>query len=243
MNLYDSLQKRAVVNLDFEHQLRDRDSELTGVRSRVSQLLGELQSRNDELDQLRHQLGLAATIREGLEQQLRDRDSELTEVRSRVNQLLRELQSRNDELAHIYGSWSWRLTRPLRFLRGFAAALKYRGARLASRFRQDRVFGNPTLSDVTKLGASERRVPSLGDATESIGASASAVSARETELELLRRSGLFDEHFYCAVNPDVANANISPFEDFLYVGALHLNRFRLSVANFAPWFSNSMFQC
>ena len=46
----------------------------------------------------------------------------------------------------------------------------------------------------------------------------------ETPLLTLQQSGLFDEHFYIESNPDVAAAEISPFEHFFYVGAFEGRR-------------------
>jgi glycosyltransferase involved in cell wall biosynthesis len=46
----------------------------------------------------------------------------------------------------------------------------------------------------------------------------------ETPLQVLRRSGLFDDRFYIESNPDVAAAEISPLEHFFYVGAFEGRR-------------------
>ena len=51
-----------------------------------------------------------------------------------------------------------------------------------------------------------------------------ASTAPETELQILERSGLFDEQFYCEANPDVATSEISPLEHYLSVGGFEGRR-------------------
>lgn len=51
-----------------------------------------------------------------------------------------------------------------------------------------------------------------------------AMSRLESQLQVLQRSGLFDEQFYRESNPDIASAEISPLEHFLYVGAFEGRR-------------------
>jgi O-antigen biosynthesis protein len=242
-NLYDLLEKRAIAirELDqlvraaqdrLQQQLRDHESELTEVSSRASSALRELHSREDELAQLRahfeRQLGVATSVRNGLEQQLRNRVCELTEMRTRLSQIVGKLQSRDDELtqlralvAGIYGSNSWQLTRPMRFLGRIVGAFKVRCVRLAERLGLCRLFGPPAFEDRRNFGAPEVRFPlPLGDAGQPGAAPATAASARpETELEVLQGSGLFDTRFYCEANPEVGASEMSPPEHFLYVGA------------------------
>ena len=74
-----------------------------------------------------------------------DRDDELARLR-------RELQSRDDELVQlralvmsIYGSGSWRMTRPLRLLRRIAQALKRQSARLVGGGGIRLLFGRPAV--------------------------------------------------------------------------------------------------
>jgi hypothetical protein len=46
----------------------------------------------------------------------------------------------------------------------------------------------------------------------------------QMELQTLQRSGLFDEEFYCACNPDVVAGRMTPIEHFLRVGAFEGRR-------------------
>ena len=194
-----------------------RTSEVREVHTRLSQLSRELQSRDDEIVQLRHQLS-------GLE-------AELSEVRTGESRLLGALQSRDDELAQsralvaqIYSSGSWRMTLPLRFLRQIAGAIRRRSIRLADTLGVRGLFGHPVISDGTK--SEEARLPLPLEAAEQPGAEPprAATAEPETELQVLQRSGLFDELFYREANPDVVAAEISPLEHYLSSGAFEGRR-------------------
>ena len=163
---------------------------------------------------------LRATItnRDALHHQLRNRESELSEVHARLSQLSSELQSRDDELARsralvaaIYSSGSWRVTVPLRFLREIAVAIGHRSIRLA-----DRLGVRGWLARLP--------LPHKPAVRPDAGPPQAAATESETELQILQRSGLFDEQFYCEANPDVATAEISPSEHYLSVGGFEGRR-------------------
>jgi glycosyltransferase involved in cell wall biosynthesis/SAM-dependent methyltransferase len=195
--------------------LRVAKSELIELHGRANQMAAELRSRNDELAQLRVA------------------KSELIELHGRANQMLVELQSRDDELAQlrtlvarIYRSGSWRLTRPMRFFRDMVCALKDRTVLLARGFRPNRLSGYLALGNRANPGVADEHSPTQsGSTARPDGAPASGLSAEpESELQLLARSGLFDEQFYGESNPDLAAAGISLLEHFLKVGAVEGRR-------------------
>ncbi len=196
-NLYDLLDKRAIAIREIEQQLR-----------------------------------ATVTIRDELQDNLRSRESELSEVDKRLSQLSRELQSRDEELAQsralvagIYGSGSWRMTLPLRFLRHIAEAIRRRSVRLADRLGVRGLFGHRIFADGTNSEAREARRFPL-EAAGRLDAAPTRVPSGEpeTELQVLQRSGLFDEQYYCEANPDVATGEISPFEHYLCVGGFEGRR-------------------
>jgi len=158
---------------------------------------------------------LRATItnRDALHHQLRSRESELSEVHTRLSQLSSELQSRDDELARsralvaaIHSSGSWRVTFPLRFLRQIIVAIRRRGVRLADRLGVGRLLARLPLPRKA-VGRSDEAAPQA------------AATGSETELQILQRSGLFDERFYCEFNPDVVASEITPLVHFSRFGA------------------------
>lgn len=163
---------------------------------------------------------LRATItnRDALHHQLRSRESELSEVHTRLSQLSSELQSRDDELARsralvaaIYSSGSWRVTLPLRFLRQIVVTIRNRSVHLAARLGVRGCLARLPLPH--KPAVRPDAAPPQPAAT-----------ASETDLQILQRSGLFDEQFYCEANPDVGAGEISPLEHYLSVGAFEGRR-------------------
>ena len=203
--------RNSAISGEIKHE-QYRTSEVSEVHTRLSQLSSELQSRDDEIVQLRHQL--------------RGLQTELSEVRTGASRLLGALQSRDDELAQsralvaqIYDSGSWRMTLPLRFLGQFTGAIRRRSARLAQRFGVRAPVDHPIISDGTK--SEEARLPFPLEAAErpDTVSPQAASTEPETETEVLQRSGLFDEKFYCAANPDVVAAKISPLGHYLSFGA------------------------
>jgi hypothetical protein len=188
------------------------------LRKNDRRLRATVINRDDELFQLRCQL-------RGLE-------AELSEARSEASQLLGALQSRQDELsqsraliARIYSSRSWRLTLPLRFLRQIADAIRRRNVRLADRLSVGGLHSRPVSSDATNSEA-RAHLPLPFEAAERLDAEPprASLTEAETEMQVLQRSGLFDEQFYCAANPDVAAGEISPLEHYLTFGAFEGRR-------------------
>jgi SAM-dependent methyltransferase len=197
-NLYDLLEKRAIAIREIEQQLR-----------------------------------ATVTIRDELQEKLRSRESELSEVDKRLSQLSRELQSRDDELAQsralvagIQSSGSRRMTLPLRFLRHIAEAIRRRSVRLADRLGVRGLFGHRVLSNGTNSKAREAHLPLPLEAAKRLDAAPTRVASGEpeTESQILQRSGLFDEKYYCEANPDVGTTEISPLEHYLSVGGFEGRR-------------------
>jgi O-antigen biosynthesis protein len=232
LNLYELLKKRAISILELQNQLRvaaarqdeceqrlrKREFELSEVHNRADKIDEELNSRNDELALLRV-----------VEQRLREREVELSKVHNWANRVHKELNSRNDELAQrlrerefelsevrrliasIYGSKSWRVTQPLRLLRNLIFAFKARSARLFDKLRTGRFFEHAAVTNRTGVEPVEVRAQSRPEISE-------------TKMHMLRRSGLFDEKYYCEMNPDVAAAGVSPLEHFFSIGAFEGRR-------------------
>jgi O-antigen biosynthesis protein len=104
--------------------------------------------------------------------------------------------------------------------------------RLASRLDAGRIFGAPTHPAETGFRVAKEPLSSqLRDNAQSALMPATYASVKpkadsqlESQLQVLQRSGLFDEQFYCESNPDIASAEISPLEHFLYVGAFEGRR-------------------
>jgi hypothetical protein len=199
------------------------------LREVEQQLRASLAAR----EALQQELGVAATARDALQDKLRSRESELREVQTRLSQLSEELQSRDSELAQsralvaqIYSSGSWRITLPLRFLRRIADAIRRGSVSLAERLGVGGLFRHKVLSDGTNPEAGEVGLPlpreTAGRPDAALPGAASAEP--ETEMQVLQRSGLFDERFYCEANPDVGSSGISPLEHYLSVGGFEGRR-------------------
>src|SRR5258707_6104715 len=96
---------------------------------------------------------------------------------------------------------------PVRCLRQIVGAIRRRSVQLADRLGLSRLFGH--------------RVPA-----GQVHAASPRAGSREPgiELQVLQRSGLFDEQYYCEANPDVATGEISPFEHYLCVGGFEGRR-------------------
>jgi chromosome segregation ATPase len=98
VDLLQELQAALTIRDGLQQQLQGRESEIAEVCDRTSQILGELQAREDELAQLRadfeSQVDVAATVRVGLEQQLRKHLSKSGEIRTRWGQSVEKLQAR-----------------------------------------------------------------------------------------------------------------------------------------------------
>jgi hypothetical protein len=195
----------------LETELAQRMAEYQGV---IGRLQSDLAQRTAKYEAVVEQLG----------QQLSDRRTELVEVRSRATRVMGELQSREHQLAQIRtlvdridGSTSWRLTGPLRFL---FDALKRRSVQPAGRLGMGGTSGRPVISDKLKLDAAgEDRPPTGGMQEPAAEVSAADSTEPETELQILERSGLFDEKFYRESNPDVAVGEVSPLEHYFHFGA------------------------
>src|SRR5260221_6056711 len=99
------------------------------------------------------------------------------------------------------------MTLPVRFLRQMVGAIRRRSVQLADRLGLSRLFGH--------------RVPA-----GQVHAASPRAGSREPgiELQVLQRSGLFDEQYYCEANPDVATGEISPLEHYLSVGGFEGRR-------------------
>jgi Methyltransferase domain len=193
------LQKRTARILELEQNL--------GVAARVRTGFGQ-------------QLRVAASTRQGLEQQLRDRRLKIVELQTRLTNVLQELAASRTLANRIYGSMSWRITKPLRFLRKVLEALKGQSVQQIGSLGRSRTSGsrgatagpNPESATVEKLPAEYVGEP--------IAVIPPAVSTEpETDVEVLRRSGLFNEQFYRESNPDINCAEISPLEHYFFFGA------------------------
>jgi hypothetical protein len=191
-------------------------------------------SEPPELAELhQEEVEVAATTRDELQDKFRSRELELAEVRKQLSQLARELQSRDDELAksralvaQIYISGSWRITWPLRFVRQIAEETRRRAVLVAGKLGLGGLFGPPVVSDGRNSELREAPLPLPLDSTKWSNAAPSAVTSTgpATELQVLQRSGLFDEQYYCQAYRDVRIGQLSPLEHYLTVGGFEGRR-------------------
>src|SRR5260221_4640134 len=149
----------------------------------------QLQDNQATREALEQELGVAVTARDELQDKLRSRESELREVHTRLSQVSGELQSRDDELAQS---------------QALVAQIYSSGSwRITLPLR----FLRQIAGAIRRRGALlAERVPRTAS-TETV-----------TEMQVLQRSGLFDERFYCEANPEVGSGEISPLEHYLSVG-------------------------
>jgi hypothetical protein len=118
------------------------------------------------------------------------------------------------------------MTFPLRFVRQIAGAISRRSVLLAERFGVGGLFGYPVFNDGTNSEAPEARLPLPPEAAERPDAAPprAVPTEPETEMQVLQRSGLFDEQFYCEANPDVGTGDVSPLEHYLSWGGFEGRR-------------------
>jgi SAM-dependent methyltransferase len=220
----DELQRELAASIANRDELQQRLEVAATIEDELQRQFGASKSNRDALQQ---QLEAAATIQNALQDKLRRRESEFGELHTRLSQLARDLQSRGDELAQsratiarIYNSGSWRITWPLRFLRQIADEIRRRCVLLAGRLNLGGLFGHPILSNGTNSEPRDQRLPLPLEATNPPGPAPSPGTSieAETELQVLQRSGLFDEQFYCEAYPDVRTGDISPLEHYFTVG-------------------------
>jgi O-antigen biosynthesis protein len=238
--LQEQLRVAATSRVELQEQLRVTATSRDDLQERLRVAATSRDNIQEQLRvaatsrvELQEQLRVAATSRVELQDNLRIRESELSEFDKRLSQLSRELQSRDDELARlrvlvaqIYSSGSWRMTLPFRFLRQITGAIRRRSVLLAKRLGVGGLFDHRVFSDGTNSEAREAHSPLPLEAAKGPDAAPpqAASTEPETELQVLQRSGLFDEQFYCEANPDVAATKISPLEHYLSAGGVEGRR-------------------
>src|SRR5262249_36240733 len=128
----------------------------------------------------------------------RERGQVLAEVRARQterDQALAEIEARQREIAALKASTSWRLTAPVRAVKGGPVAM-YQLARSAAR----------------KLRAAIRKQLNPKSYADP------AQAAKEDAARLLARSSLFDPKWYLVTYPDIRDAGVDPLEHYLLYG-------------------------
>ncbi len=157
-------------------------AELTSLQATIASCREHLRDRqrrpaprNDEM----------ASILDRLTE-LRDENLQLL---GRIDRLQHEATQRALSLAEIYGSTSWRLTAPFRWV---------------GRYARKPVVGLHKLLSVSRLALRNRSAVPLREARVA---------------RALMRSGLFDPEWYLRANPDVVAAGADPVRHFLLHGA------------------------
>jgi len=181
--------------------------------------LGDLlESRSTTIRKMEELLRVTVRNRDALYHQLRSRESELSEADTRLRQFSEKTGSLDDELAQsrsllagIYRSASWRVTSPLRYLRQTVETVKDRGLRLVEKIGKGGLWA---------------RLPFPHHAAERADAAPAQANAAKsgTELQILQKSGLFDEQYYREVNPDIGTGEVSLLEHYFTVGAFEGRR-------------------
>ena len=86
---------------------------------------------------------------------------------------------------------------------------------------RDWLFG---LRGMSAPGFGALLAPKETASAHEVGLSPDPFASPMTEIQLFEQSGLFDEQFYRASNPDIANAELSPLEHFLRIGGFEGRR-------------------
>lgn len=116
---------------EFEHRLRETDRRLGDAERHLADTQDRLGASEREAAQAEHRLT----------QRLAEVEAALAERSTSLDQTMVALRTATDQLAAVQRTWSWRVTRPLRALRG--ARRRDRGGRHDTSTQPDRGFIAP----------------------------------------------------------------------------------------------------
>ena len=215
---------------DRDAVIADRDHELESVRQAVADRDVVIADRDRELDSVRQ----AISDRDAL---IADRDGELESVR-------RALGDRDVAIAALQHSTSWRLTKPLRWLRtlfGGAAGQEHRKGRAADSARRGGIYytlrffwrllpiglaGKTRLREeiAGKLPATLQRRALSRAPRSAAHIHSGRLDLADKNYEASRHNApvpvLFDPDYYLKNNEDVRHAGADPFQHYMEHGAL-----------------------
>ena len=220
-----------------DRQIADRDSELASM----SQLLSE---RDRQIADRDSQLASMSQLLSERDRQVADRDTQIESLQStvaerdaRIESLDRAIVERDSQIEAIYGSTSWRITRPLRFLKIVLSA-SLRGTRGFLSGTAD--YSMRFLWRLIPLGRLRGRVKRsllrllpqrfidrhLGRRTQSNRryVASGRLQLADRNFEAANNQGdapiLFDPEYYLAANEDVMNSGEDPLRHYLEQGTV-----------------------
>jgi predicted nucleic acid-binding Zn-ribbon protein len=211
--------------LEIGRQQNDRMSaELSGVREQTDRLLDELSHRRVEARQLTGELG--------------DRQNQVRELSAEIDRLSHELTARNIEIRSLVSPLTARESEIARLkeeLRArqeeFSHLSLALGAQVCEmRWRSERLTDKErALQEATaQVAARERELAALrnsltwratGPVRRWMRWLAGLGGEGRRTVRVLRSSGLFDQEYYLAQNPDVAAEGLDPIQHYVRSGA------------------------
>jgi glycosyltransferase involved in cell wall biosynthesis/SAM-dependent methyltransferase len=209
----------------YETEYRRLMTELTAHAEASGRLGAEVVAQGEEIQRLITDLERQQASIGSLTADLTDWDSKLTRKTNDVRRLSNELAESNHALRALRGSWSWKLTAPLRFTLDVLFIIR-RGKR--------RTEGGPTA--VSRLAGLAQwlwrgrlvKASGLFDGQYYLQQNPDVIESRLNPLlhffifgaaEKRNPHPLFDVSYYLSQNPDIAKSGINPLLHYLCWGA------------------------
>ncbi len=227
-----------------DRQVADRDSQLASVGQLLSERDRQVADRDSQLASVGQllrerdqQVAKRNTQIAERDTQIAERDTQIAERDARIESLDRAIVERDSQIEAIYGSTSWRITRPLRFLK---IALS---TTLAATYRLLSITAYHVMRSLWRLiplgslrpkvkGPFLRLLPRrfidrhLGRRTQSNRryVASGRLQLADRNFDAANNQGdtpiLFDPEYYLAANEDVMNSGADPLRHYLDHGAV-----------------------
>ena len=218
-------------------QVADRDSQLASVGQLLRERDRQIARRNTQIARRNTQIAERNTQIAERDTQIAERDTQIAERDARIESLDRAIVERDSQIEAIYGSTSWRITRPLRFLKialstalgatyGFLSTTAYHIMRLLWRLIPLGPLRPQAKGPLLRLLPRRFIDRHLGRGTQSNRryVASGRLQLADRNFDAANDQGdtpiLFDPEYYLAANEDVMNSGADPLRHYLDHGAV-----------------------
>ena len=218
-------------------QIAERDTQIAERDTQIAERDTQIAERDTQIAERDTQIAERDTQIAERDTQIAERDTQIAERDARIESLDRAIVERDTQIEAIYGSTSWRITRPLRFLKialSTTLAATYRFLSITAYHVMRSLWRLIPLGSLrpTAKGPVLRLLPRrfidrhLGRRTQSDRRY--VVSGRlqlaDRNFDAANNQGdtpiLFDPEYYVAANEDVMNSGADPLRHYLEHGAV-----------------------
>ena len=172
----------------LEQAIGERDRQIADLDRAVGERIAEVESAEQAMGERDGQIA-------DLDEVVRERDQQVADLDESLQRTIAERDARTSQIEAIHGSMSWRIIRPLRFLK---------------------IVVSRSLRSVRHLG---RRTPSARRYVAS-----GRLQLADRNFDAANNQGdmpvLFDPEYYVAANEDVRNNELDPLRHYLKQGAV-----------------------